>query len=509
MPETPVLEEFRELSVIGAIMSAEQMAFARDEHILKAFREVPDATGRHHPRRSLKGGNIELSGEFATFAGRNVERAMLLIRTFEPGFGTRASAYAIEKMAEVAEPDLILDAVRSLDRRGFGGDEFRGCAARALRHLVGRGVTIDDSSVSMLESWLAPYAPSLDGDDDAGTEEQPEEPSHSNRGSVLWRGHRIVVSPHGNYPVLQALAQILLVEKQHDRLLRLLRAHLERPEDPEVWEGLLHLIRYLRPSSPEALAAFLSQLFARYPSLTGSAGAAMLLAHVHWTVPAFVKTALPCWKSDRRAGAQQAYGELVALIALVHPDLEWAAELLDEVLASDEHATARAGAAYAAARVFSQNVNRSAASSLLATLIPKADGPTWAGIFDLFRLVKEVTPDGDWISLLQVMADCLGKAKGQTSPYIVRLLQGLLPHEGLLVGRIARGLAANWAEELSDIRASTAGNAQQLVDLALTLHRLGPETREQGTALFEDLLEINALGVEKTLHEMDRRFAAA
>lgn len=507
-PETPVLQEFRELSVIDAIMSADHMAFARDEHILNAFREVPDATGRYHPRRSLKGGNIELSSQFAIFAGRNVERAMRLIRTFEPDFGTRASAYAIEKMAEAAEPELILDAVRSLNNRGFGGDEFRGCAARALRQVVRRGVAIDDSFVSMLESWLAPYA-RADGDNDAGTEEQPEEARGSREGSVLWRGHRIAVSPHGNYPVLQALAQILLVEKQHDRLLRLLRAHLELPEDPGVWEGLLHLIRYLRPSSQEALAAFLSDLFGRYPSLIGGAEAAILLACMHWIVPDFVKATLTCWKADRRASAQQAYGELVALLVLVRPDLEWRTKLLDEVLASDERAVARAGAAYAAVNVFSQNVNRAAASSLLAILIPRADGPTWAGIFDLFRLVKEVTPERDWISLLQVMADYLGNAKGQTSPYIVPLLQGLLPDEGLLVARIARSLAANWAEELGDIRTSTSSVSQQLVDLALTLHRLGTETREQGTALFEDLLEFNALGVQKTLHEIDQRFAAA
>lgn len=318
-----------------------------------------------------------------------------------------------------------------------------------------------------------------------------------------------MVSPPGNYPVLEALTQILLVEKQHDRLLRLLRAHLERPEDPEVWEGLLHLLRYLRPSSHEALAAFLSRLFERYPGLIGGAEAAILLARVHWTVPDLVKATLPLWKGDPKPSAQQAYGELVGLIALVQPNLDWATQFLDEVLASDEHATARAGAAYAAANVFSQNVNRTAASSLLATLIPKADGLTWAAIFDLFRLVEEVTPDDEWRLLLQTMADHLGNATGQTSPYIVARLQGLLPHEGPLVARIARTLAKNWAEELCDIRTSTSAIAQELVDLALTLHRLEAETREQGTALFEDLLELNALGVRNTLDEIDRRFASA
>jgi hypothetical protein len=47
-------------------------------------------------------------------------------------------------------------------------------------------------------------------------------------------------------------------------------------------------------------------------------------------------------------------------------------------------------------------------------------------------------------------------------------------------------------DECGDMRTATAGRAPELVKLAVTLHRLGPETREIGTSLFEQLVEIDA-----------------
>jgi hypothetical protein len=55
-------------------------------------------------------------------------------------------------------------------------------------------------------------------------------------------------------------------------------------------------------------------------------------------------------------------------------------------------------------------------------------------------------------------------------------------------------------------RTGTAATAPQFVDLAVTLHRLGPATREDGTRLFEQLLDIDAYMARATLDEIDSRF---
>jgi len=89
---------------------------------------------------------------------------------------------------------------------------------------------------------------------------------------------------------------------------------------------------------------------------------------------------------------------------------------------------------------------------------------------------------------------------------VVERLETLLPHEAPLVAKIAQRLVAAWRDERGDIRTGTATIAPQLVDLAITLHRLGPTTRDAGTRLFEDLLRIDAYQARQTLDEIDNRF---
>ena len=48
--------------------------------------------------------------------------------------------------------------------------------------------------------------------------------------------------------------------------------------------------------------------------------------------------------------------------------------------------------------------------------------------------------------------------------------------------------------------------APELVDIAITIHRLGPDTRELGIALFENLLDINSYSARETLEQIDNRF---
>ena len=78
--------------------------------------------------------------------------------------------------------------------------------------------------------------------------------------------------------------------------------------------------------------------------------------------------------------------------------------------------------------------------------------------------------------------------------------------QALLVAKIARGLVEKWGAELGDLRTGTAADAPALVDLAITLHRLGPETREAGTSLFEDLLVVSTYTARDTLDQIDNRF---
>jgi len=167
----------------------------------------------------------------------------------------------------------------------------------------------------------------------------------------------------------------------------------------------------------------------------------------------------------------------------------------------------RTGIAFASVNLWNERLDRrNRAANFLVQLMPRADKDTWRAISDLFRLVDEFDLDPATGLFLQNLVKHLDKLGAMDSHFVVQRLQTILPHHAELVAKIAHGLVDSWRDELGDIRTATSGSANELVDLAVTLHRLGGETREAGTELFEKLITANAYGARETLDEIDNRF---
>jgi len=237
----------------------------------------------------------------------------------------------------------------------------------------------------------------------------------------------------------------------------------------------------------------------------GTRELALLFGHVHWWAPELVERELPLWGDSDRRVVRQGYGELVALLAILHPEREWAKSALSDIERSED-ADAKAGAAATAVNLWPDQPRRAAATALLVRLIPSASESEWKVIFDLFRIVDELLPDESTAVLLEAIADNAAAAPTVGATFIVECLQSLLPHEAPLVARLATILVGKWHKDLADMRTGTAAHASELVDLAITLHRLGPATREDGTHLFEMLLDIDAYQARSTLDQIDGRF---
>jgi len=249
-------------------------------------------------------------------------------------------------------------------------------------------------------------------------------------------------------------------------------------------------------------------LFKKYPGLAATREAAIFLAYVHWTAPDFVGEVLNDWKGRSAPLIQQAFGELATLIWLTQPSLNWPNALVEEIMAQSTP-YARIGAAYAAVNVWAQTDDKERASKILERIIPMADSHAWSAVVDIFRLVDYIAPEPEWIRLLEAIAGQIPQQSSFESTFIVDLLQTLLPHEAMLVTSIAKALIAKWREELGDMGTRISIVAPELVDIAITLHRLGPETRVVGIELFEDLLEVNAYTASETLEQIDNRFRNA
>jgi hypothetical protein len=497
---------------IGSIMSAGDMARASDDDLINAFRQLPDSTMWTHPSDWEKGGNIQLAREFANFAKEHPERGFRIIKRFEPEFGERAAGYALDAMSEKTDPGLIMSAIVKLANRGFGESEFRSSTAMAVGRLVGKGVPIDQAIIDLYRQWLLGRGkPLRRWWTLQPTKKRPITPLRGQKLVVLtFRAcSGVMVAYRLSHPVLEALVRIYLHRNDINELLTLLRESLDRVRDPRCWKHLLILLIYLRLAEdvdPTARVALLRSIVDQFPELLGTRELAHLLGHVHWWAPDFVEEVLSRWLAVRSQTARHGYGELVALFALLHPERDWPQRALLDIEQDDNDRNARAGAAMTAANLWNEHAQRGRATALLVRMLPDASEEEWAAVFDLFRIVDELTPDENTVLLLETIADHMHVAPRLNPSFVVDRLETLLPHEAPLVARVVQGFVDNWREELADIRTGTAATAPQLVNLAVTLHRLGPNTREVGTKLFEQLLDIDAYTARGTLDEIDNRF---
>ena len=512
---------FSGVSTVGSRMDSAGMARANDADILNAFRTLPDSTDWHHPNDWMSGGNIQLSREFATFAKAHPDRAFRLIQQLTPEIGSRGSGYALDAMAEEGDGAQIQGVILDLVKRGFDSDEFRSSAASAIERLTRRNVKIEDETVATLEQWLkVPISPVAEeqtegeaGSDQEGdaasqantTDKAPDEEAVTQR-SMLWGYGGISILPGGDYPILSALIHARLGREDSNQLFPVFDEVLQRSSEPQLWESLIRLIGYIPPGEDDARPDLIGRIFDRFPDLATTKSGTHLLAAAHWWSHEQVRHELesPAWQAT--ASGRQSYGELIGLLAIVRSELEWPRQMAAELIKSSNAGDVRAGIALSAANLWPDAALRRTANDLLVELIPYREAGVWASIFDLFRLVDGLSPDVETVRLLDAIAEHIETAPPSADTFVAERLQTLLPHEGDLVARIALGLVGLWRSQLGDVRTGYAMAAPELVDLAVTLHRLGPETREKGTQLFEDLIAIDAYTARDTLDQIDNRF---
>lgn len=503
---------------IGSSMSAEEIGRASDDDVVNAFRELPDATGWDNPKTWQKGGNIQLSRSFAEFAKSNPTRADAIIRSFDPAIGTRAAAYATEAMAESASPALVIDLIHDLIRRGFSGEEFRAHVARAVEKLLDRDAVIASATEEILLRWIAEPRNQIDASDsddaDDGdefnsdeifTEVTRSEPKQSE--SILWGQGGLSVLPGGNYPLLETIIRINLKNNNFDRIVNILSEHLNRSESDRVWTALLRFMPYIRPDNNADFESFLIQLLERYPAAAESHEAAMLVGRTYRVLPNLAQQSVKLWSQNAADIPQQMAGELATLIWLICPEYEWVDPVIAEILSSGSQ-PALTGAAYAAIHVLAENENTGRAAHLIKQIIQAGGNEAWDAIIDIFRLIDDVPPEPAWVDVLDAIAAEIPYRPQFRSSFVAQALQSLLPHQASLVARFTTALVSKWSDDLADLRTGTASIAPELVDIAITLHRLGSETRLYGLEIFEKLLALNAYTARETLNQIDNRFSA-
>lgn len=504
--------------LIGSVMDSEMMKKASDDDIVSAFRKLPDATGWDHPVRLMVGGNIQLSRAFGVFATENAVRAARILQRLTPDNGTRAAGNVIEVLAGKADPELVKTILRDSLSRGFDSQEYRESACRAIIRLVKNESTeIEDDLVEVVESWLPltetdrisagegeAVKVGLEGVQEAVTKpvfsstyvnDSPHDVVHN---SILWGTGRLMPVPGGDLPILECIAHLRTRQGEYKKLGRLMHEYLDRCAELKVWMHLLHFLRDPPADWADGAGALVKRVLAEVPGIVATASATSLItgAALRWN-PDLANEELPRWRDAEDTAARQAYGEVVALAVTAKHKVDWAEKRLAEIVENTSLSEARAGAVLTAVNRWQDGSGTERKLEIIVTLLSQGETGVWKAVFDLFRLVDRLLPDPETVQLLKEISGRIGDAPVVDISFLLEKLGTLLPHHAQLVAELAMGLARRQTQ----IGGLAGAN---LVDLAITLHRLGGETQRAGTDLLEILLSKEVIEAVTTLREIDK-----
>lgn len=493
--------KFDGVSIVTSPVSVDQMAKARDADVLRVFEGRTDEQGWAFD------GSVEAAREFASLAKSDPERALRLIRAFEPGRHERPAGYALLAMSEegAIAGSRIVGAAHGLSSRGFSGAEFRTEVARGLEKVARQLRGLDDPTCSLLAGWLEqPDGPAegLDsGDDDSG------------RGGILW-GRHFVTLPGGNHAILRAITMGYLLRDPpaHDLWLKVLEGHFSQPDSLAVWSALAAgELRWLRGAGDEARAQrLLTTKLRGQPSLILCTGTVHLIARLRgWLPLAFVHYCIRTWMESAWARGPQAAGEVATLYGLLFPEDPIIRKMISDAFQAERLSPTirqgfRTGVAHTATHAWQTTPElRQESGKLIRQLMTDASEPelvVLAGV--LHDIEKNI--DAETTAMLKEIPK---------HPPLVRQIggYGVLHLDCCLSGGVPAPVVAEFALAMVKAGASELGNqntgwslhTRELFDLSLTLHRID-DTREVGLEIFEQLLAADAVESVDILRKIDR-----
>lgn len=485
---------------IGSPVSAEEMSAQTDDEIVELFKLLHDGQD-HHPEDWMKGGSVEASREFETFAEKHQERAMAIIERFEPGNQERPAAHGFQGLHKGGlDKERLFDLLRELYQRGFASSDIRHAAASVLMARAQSEKGLPDDICGILRGWLAQY-------EDASEQEPAETIEHG----ILWDSMRMhALTTNSMLLDSVALGYICRENPVYPKWLQALEEALAGPTNTRSWVASVHTLRYLgRPDRAQA-AAFVTALLAKHPNMRCCVEGAILLAHAHrWGDDGVVAGWLADMRDDASPFTDQAFGELVALRHLLNPEDAWCTEQVQAILDGNgaepkRLALWRLGCAHTAAHCWKEEQVRPRATELLEQLGPTADEATAKALLTTFRLVDPLPLDAYSERLFQLLLGAPHLLEKGHEHFLVEALSTAVERRPDLVWGICSRIVAMAGIQLGDHRTRWPLESEHLVGIALTLHRLVGYL-EKGLALYEDMLELEAHGAKDALRDIDRR----
>ncbi|HKB35701.1 MAG TPA: hypothetical protein VKD72_04555, partial [Gemmataceae bacterium] len=197
----------------------------------------------------------------------------------------------------------------------------------------------------------------------------------------------------------------------------------------------------------------------------------------------------------------QAFGELVGLRHLLHPEDDWARERVEAALsgsAGADNEWVAVGVAFAAGHLWEEPSYRARATELLCQLVPRPSERVGHAVMAVYQTRDELPLDEAALRLLRDVGlhpDILVRS-GVDESFFDHLLDAFVV-DPELVCRISEEVVRRRGAELQSVSQGLYLANSALIDISLRLQRSGGDFRRRGMELFEALLD---LGVAEAIN---------
>jgi pimeloyl-ACP methyl ester carboxylesterase len=486
---------------IGSPVSAEQMAKADDSDVLNLFNELTDESAWGHPRHLMKGGAIQAGRELAEMAKRDLDKTLRIVRGLDPISNEIPVSTVLGELvpAGLASHELY-SLIIELEEKGFESAGFRRNAAYAIARASSKDSPVPDALTGRMELWLTRLPSEMAEDSD----------SFKNRdnSSVLWGRGSLHVLPGGNYPILAALtvACVNTYPVMYERWLSVLEKHAEGNESSRVWGALLQReLLQLQSVESSRAESLIDKIVKSVPNVVDEPGWTYFVARaIHWASADAVQRWIMS-TAESTHGAQGA-GELVILRHALFPEEKWSREMAYSLLHGATQLSL--GLAHGVAHLWNESKTRPVVHPFLLALLRSKDDQILAAL-SVVMMRDQLDADFETQELLDAVIAYPGILRNGRAERLPEMLAKLVAAEPKRVCEVANALLNTAGDQMGNIATAWYLSTEWLLDIALQLQDMGPAEREDGSLLFERMLEFNMPQAKEMTLDLDKRTPAS
>jgi hypothetical protein len=501
-----------EAQIVGPRMTREEMARAKDEHLLSLFDELSDeiVTVWDHPQQrwskdlSRSGGVGEQSSEFGELVKNDPDRFLQLLPCLQPKRHERYAGKALVNLAEINYPSSdLIQLVENLDQRGFTSEKFREDAAHALEKVAEYNQGLPTRVLALMESWLPTHTkPELEH------YRSKEEQRSKLKSPILFGISGSHSLPGGRGSIVRAIAEGYLRPSPPDLegWAKFIRSQLGVEPHPAIWVDILTRMPPLLNGDRAQATELFDQVIRNCPEVLQYAWALYFISRtIGWFEPKeTVQDWLEMLRSNHSNFSQQAYGELLLVHYLQYQD-EWSVEQIRHHLANQDNEAILCGLAHAASHLWVQRRCRAIAAEILYTLASSSATSVQQAVASVFRWSRDhFQLNSGMLKIIQAVCKNQGVLL-EAANDLTEIIESeeLVDNNPEIVAEVCKSLLSIGVELTNPARA-TALIAESLTTIAIKLHRQ-PLYREVGLQLFEQLLALNLRETRSALEMLDRR----